>query len=333
MLDMKVIERVTEPTDWCSPIVPVVKPSGDVQICVDLKRLNKAAKLERYTLPTLEDLTHKFAGATVFSKLDARSGYWQLPLDEETAKLTTCLTPFGRFFFKRLPFGISLASEIFQRVMTNLLAGINGVVCFMDDIGIGGKTVAHHDDHEILQAVMKRINNVGLKLNEQKCKFRKSEIEFLGHRINSDGIRPDPTKVKAILEMSVPKDTTEARRFIDMTNYHWRFLPNLSEVIQSLNALLHKDVEWTWGPAQQEALERAKLLVTRTPTLAFFELNRPTVVCTDASQYGLGGVLYQEHEGELRPVCVLLQNTDPNRTKLRTNRKRKPCSCQCVQKV
>ena len=89
------------------------------------------------------------------------------------------MTPFGRFFFKRLPFGISLASEIFQRVMTDLPAGIDGVVCFMDDIGIGGKTVAHHD--EILQAMMKRINNVGLKLNEQKCEFRKSEIEFLGH--------------------------------------------------------------------------------------------------------------------------------------------------------
>ena len=193
--------------------------------------------------------------------------------------------------------------------MTDLLAGIDGVVCFMDDIGIGGKTVAHHD--EILQAVMKRINNVGLKLNEQKCEFRKSEIEFLGHRINSDGIRPDPTKVKAILEMSVPKDTIEVRRFIGMTNYLGRLLPNLSEVVQPLNALLHQDVEWSWGPAQQEAFERAKLLVTRTPTLTFFELNRPTVVCTDASQYGLGGVLYQEHEGELRPVAYCSKTLTP----------------------
>ena len=128
MKDNGVIEEVTEPTEWVSPIVPVLKPSGDVRICVDLKKLNQSVERERYVIPTVDEIVHQLRGSSVFSKLDAASGFWQIPLDPETAKLTTLITPFGRYFMKRLPFGISSAPEIFQRTMNELLRGIDGVI-------------------------------------------------------------------------------------------------------------------------------------------------------------------------------------------------------------
>ena len=145
---------------------------------MDLKRLNRAVKRERYILPTIDDLMHKMKGSTVFTKLDATSGFWQLPLDSETAKLTTFITPFGRYFFRRLPFGISLAPEIFQRTMESILGDLEGVECFMDGILVHAENTEKHD--EILSMVLRRLSEVGLKLNRDKCEFRKIEIKFLG---------------------------------------------------------------------------------------------------------------------------------------------------------
>ncbi|KAK7105840.1 hypothetical protein V1264_017168 [Littorina saxatilis] len=301
MLSDGIIEKVTEPTDWCAPIVPVLKKNGNVRICVDLKRLNRSVKRERYTLPTLEDMTHKLAGAKVFTKLDATSGFWQIPLQEESAKLTTFMTPFGRFYFKRLPFGISLAPEIFQRTMEDMLQGIDGVVCFMDDVVVSGDSEAEHDER--LRQVLERVRQAGLKLNKEKCEFRKTKLDFLGHTISQDGIQPDLSKVKAIIEMTEPQDVSELRRFLGMVNYLGRFIPNLADILKPLNALLHKDTQWIWDSEQRQAFEQVKKSITDAPTLAFYELGRETVVCSDASSYGLGGVLYQVYEGELKPVA------------------------------
>ena len=145
MKDNGVIEEVTEPTEWVSPIVPVLKPSGDVRICVDLKKLNQSVERERYVIPTVDEIVHQLRGSSVFSKLDAASGFWQIPLDPETAKLTTFITPFGRYFMKRLPFGISSAPKIFQRTMTELLRGIDGVICYSDDILCHTYTMEEHE--------------------------------------------------------------------------------------------------------------------------------------------------------------------------------------------
>ena len=120
-----IIEEITEPTDWCSPMVPVVKKNGNIRICADLKKLNMAVKRERYPIPSLEELLAKLKGARFFSKLDATSGFYQLPLDPDSSKLTTFITPIGRYKFNRLPFGISSAPEIFQRTMENILQGVS----------------------------------------------------------------------------------------------------------------------------------------------------------------------------------------------------------------
>lgn len=158
-----VTTRVHQPTDWCAGMVVVLKKNGKVRICVDLTKLNKSVKRERHPMPAVEQTLAQLAGAKVFSKLDANSGFWQIPLSAESALLTTFMTPFGRFCFNRLPFGISSASEHFQRRMSELLEGLEGVAGSVDDFLIHGKTQEEHDQR--LHQVLLRLQKAGLKRN------------------------------------------------------------------------------------------------------------------------------------------------------------------------
>ena len=178
MQDLGVITQVTEPTDWCAGMVVVPKKNKDVRICVDLTQLNRSVKRERHVLPAVDQTLAQIAGAKVFSKLDANSGFWQIPLSTNLIKLTTFITPFGRFAFRRLPFGITSAPEHFQRRMTEILSGIEGVVCMMDDTLVYGASQEEHDEH--LQRVLHRLQEAGVTLNRQKCMFSVDEVTFLG---------------------------------------------------------------------------------------------------------------------------------------------------------
>ncbi|KAI2646921.1 hypothetical protein H4Q32_027367 [Labeo rohita] len=165
MESMGIIEKVVDPTEWCAPMVPVIKKNGNIRICVDLKRLNENVKREKFILPTLDDLLPKLAKSTVFSSLDAESGFWQIPLEEYSARLTTFITPLGRYCFKRLPFGITSAPEIFQQKMSEMLHGHDGTVVYMDDILVFGETQVRHDQKDKtgmdgeLQCVLRYIRN------------------------------------------------------------------------------------------------------------------------------------------------------------------------------
>ena len=297
-----VIVKEIEPTEWCTPIVPVLKPDGKrVRICVDLRRLNRCIVREKYTLPTIDDILHKLSKSTVFSRLDARSGYWQIPLDDDSSKYTTFLTPEGRYRFKRLPFGVSCASEIFQRKMTEVLGDMNGVEIIQDDVLIHADSIKRHDT--ILQEVLKRLKSAGLKLNAAKCEFRKSHTEFFGHLVTGDGVGPHPEKVIAITDMARPQNVTEVRQVMGMIQYLARLLPNLADVAKPLNDLMRKDVQWQWESAQESAWKTLKTMVTTCPVLAYYDVSRPTIVSADASSYGLGAVLLQEHDEGLKPVA------------------------------
>ena len=301
MVDSKVIRRVTEPTEWCAPMVPVPKPKGGVRICVDLKRLNKAVKREHLVLPTLDDVAPNLAGSTIFSSLDAESGFWQIPLEPESQKLTTFISPFGRFCFERLPFGITSASEIFQRKMLELLQDHEGVEVIIDDILVHGRTREEHDAR--LKRVLETVSKSGLKLNYQKCQFRKRELIYFGHVIGVDGIKPAPEKVRALEDMPAPKNLDDLRRVLGTMNYLGRFVPNMSTLTKPMSDLLKADGAWDWGPHQEQAFQRCKDILTRVPNLQYYNVSLATVVSADASSYGLGAVLQQEHDGVLKSVA------------------------------
>ena len=170
------------------------------------------------------------------SKLDANSGFWQIPLSKDCRELTTFITPFGRYCFNKLPFGISSAPEHFQKRMSNLLDGLAGVLCLMDDILIFGKDQKEHDAR--LTAALKRIQAAGVTLNKDKCEFNKTSLTFLGHTIDEKGILPDPQKTEAISKMTSPKSTTELRRFMGMVNQLGKFSPRIADLSKLMRELL-----------------------------------------------------------------------------------------------
>ena len=296
-----VISKASEPTPWCAGMVVVPKKSGSVRICVDLKPLNQSVLREVHPLPKVDETLAQLAGAKIFSKLDANSGFWQIPLSQSSRLLTTFITPMGRYSFNKLPFGISSAPEHFQRRMSELLTGLQGVLCQMDDILVFGKDQAEHDQR--LEAVLRRIEDASVMLNPQKCEFNKDKLTFLGHVIDAEGISADPEKTEAIRKMSPPTSVSELRRFLGMANQLGKFTPNLAEITQPLRELLSKSRTWIWGPSQSAAFKLVKEELSRPTTLALYDPVAPMKISADASSYGPAAVLLQKLDDSWKPVA------------------------------
>ena len=219
MVQKDVIVPIRKPTDWVNSLVIVEKSNGKLRICLDPRPLNKAVKREHFQLPATEDILSQMSGARYFSKLDASQGYWHIQVDEESSRLLTFATPFGRYRFKRLLFGIHSASEIFQVEIANFIAGIQ-VANLQDDIIVWGNSKLEYDNR--LERVLKRISSAGLKLNKEKCRFGEKEIVFLGHVVSSGGVKADPAKVSSVREMPIPQSKKELQSFFGYGDIPWK---------------------------------------------------------------------------------------------------------------
>ena len=188
----------------------------EIRICMDLKKFNENVERERYIMHSMDDIIYKLKDFRVFSKFDASAGYHQIPLEKESSKLTTFITPMGLYYFKRLPFGIILSSglKIFQKLVEKILINIEGVIYYMDDILVHSRDENSHTS--TLLKVKERLQEAGLQLNEEKCEYHQRELKFLSHIISQHGVSPDPEKVDDIKKMSEPKDAPELRRFLGM---------------------------------------------------------------------------------------------------------------------
>ena len=291
-----VIIKVDETTDWVNQMSVVKKRSGAVRICIDPRPLNLALKREHFKLPVLDDILPRLGNSTRFAVCDLQQGYLHCELDDELSLLTTFATPFGRYRWQRLPFGLKVSSEIFQKRLQQALDGLDNVHCVAVDIIVHGTDEA--DLHAKLHKLLQRCDEHGMRLNKQKCQFDVQEISFLGH-VTADGLKPDPSKIEAVLEMDNPVDKEAVERLRGTITYLARFVPKLTDVFRPIGLLAQRDVDWNWGAAQEKAFSKLKQLLTEAPTLAYFNPAKQLVIQCDASNLGLGAALLQDD----RPIA------------------------------
>lgn len=224
MENLNVIVKEVEPTEWVNSIVLVTKSNGSLRLCLDPRNLNKVIVRPRFSFPNIDECRAQLTNSRYFSSLDANSGFWMIPLDKASSRLCTFNTPMGRYRFLRLPFGINAAPEIFHSEMVRLFGDIDGLIIYMDDFLIHAENLEKHN--KILERVLNRAKNVGLKFNKSKSKILKSEIKFIGHIFNSEGVKPDTDKIKAILKLPIPVNVSELQRFLGIVNYLGSFVEN-----------------------------------------------------------------------------------------------------------
>ena len=307
LVDLGVLAPVSEPTEWVNQMAVARKKNGSMRLCIDPAHLNAALLREHYQLPTLDDVLDKFSGSKVFSKLDVKSAYWHLELDETSSLLTTMITPFGRFRWLRLPFGLCVSSEIFQRHLSQALDGLQGVACIADDLALMGKDDDNHADR--LHKLLSRCSEKGIKLNSSpdKLQLKCEEIHLHGHIFTTNGIKPDPTKVQGINDMPIPEDASAVRRFCGMIQYLARFLPNLAQTAAPLRQLTRNDAEWIWTEEHTTAFNTLKKMAAEAPLLGHYDPKAPITLQTDASSHGLGATLLQDS----RPIAYASRALTP----------------------
>ena len=236
----------------------------------------------------------KLNGAKFFTILDARSGYWNIKLDEESSYHTTFNTPYGRHRFLRLPFGLNCAQDVFQKKVDETFSDIPGVTGISDDIIVVGFEADGSDHDANLAAVLERARTTGLRFNDKKMVVRCKRIPFFGNIIGAEGIEPDPAKVTAICNMKAPNDIKELQTFLGMANYLGRFTPHLATLSAPLRDLCKADVPYDWGPEHDAAFSALKKTISSSEVLRYYDNTKPLILQVDASQRGLGAALLQD---------------------------------------
>ena len=291
-----------------SPLLLVPKKSNSDntkkwRVVVDFRHLNSMSQCVSFPLPNVIDILDQLGSAKYFSTLDLPSGYHQVQLNKNDRHKTAFSTNKGHYEFVRMPFGLKNAPATFQRLMNIVLSGLDGIECFvyLDDIVVFGSTLSEHNAR--LTNVFDRFRNYNLKLGPLKCNFLSTDVIYLGHRITTDGIYPDPEKTKVIRNFPTPKTVKNVRSFLGLCGYYRRFIKNFALHAKPLNDLLKKDTRFNWTPFCQESFEFFRNKLINPPILQYPDFSREFILTTDASKSAIGAVLSQGEPSKDLPIA------------------------------
>lgn len=324
MVDCGAIRESKSP--YCSNVVLVRKKDNTLRFCIDFRQLNKRTIKDAYTLPRVDDMLDSLVNSKYYSKLDLRSGYWQVELaEEDKPKTAFSVGPLGFWECNRMPFGLTNAPSTFQRLMETCMGELNLKECliFLDDVLIFSRTFDEHISR--LEAVFERLEKHGLKLKASKCEFFSSHVTYLGYEISGEGIHTDPSKIAPLKAWPVPHDIKSLRTFLGFAGYYRRFVEGYAKIVKPLNDLLvghptnkaakkskKTRTPWKWSEEEQTAFETIIDKLTKPPILAYADFSKPFIVNIDASTEGLGSVLYQEQDGIERVICYASRGLRPS---------------------
>ena len=303
--DLGIIEEVPDdqPITWCTNPVIAPKPRNpdEIRYCSDMRVPNTAIKRPITEVPTVSDIRFRLEGAKVFSVLDMNEGYHQIELDKESRHLTTFHGTQQKIRYTRLNFGTFSAQDIFDKAMDDTIDDLNEVLHIRDDFIVYGRSNKEHD--EALESLLQRFRECGLTFNPKKCKFRIPELEFFGLTFSGEGVKPSPTKVQALKQMSPPKNVAEVRSLLGMAQYSAQFFPGFSEITAPLRFLTHKNADWKWTSREQNSVEALQNALSSDAVIGYYEIGRETKLKVDAGPNGLGLILLQKkEENQWQPV-------------------------------
>jgi len=299
ILDEMLADNVIEPTtsEWSSPLFLVPKKNGEMRPVVDFRKLNQITKTEVFPIPQMEDYFDALGSSAYFTTLDLKSGYWQVPLDPDSRVKTAFTCPLGNYQFCVLPYGLKNAPIQFQHLMELVLAGLNWqtALVYIDDIVIYSRTFSEH--LIAIEKVLAALERAQLQVKPEKCHFAQQKITFLGHIVSSEGIRPDPEKVRDLIEFPAPTCMKDVQRFLGLVTWFRKFIPDLARISRPLYLLLRNNVTFKWTEEHDNAFCTLKNVFTSEPILALpkFTPDWTFVLSTDASDYAIGAILRQEH--------------------------------------
>ena len=282
-------------SEWASAAWLIEKRGQKEQrMVIDYRELNRKTIADRYRPPRIDVLLDGLAGCQIFSTLDLRSGFYQIPVHPESVKKTAFITPFGQYEFLRMPFGLKNAPAVFQRMMDTVLEDLLGDFClvYLDDVIVYSKTLEEHEHH--LKEVLKRFKTANLTVKLSKCKFFEESITYLGHEVSINGIIPAEKNVLKTMSRAIPQNLKELRSFLGMVGHYRRFIKDFATVADPLFSLVKKDAAWQWSSAQQEAYAKLCDSLTGSPFLLLPDWDKEFTLETDASKVGIGAVLSQE---------------------------------------
>jgi hypothetical protein len=293
-------------SNYSAEVVLVKKKNGEYRLCIDYRPLNAVTIADKTPLPRIDDILEMLAPCHVFSTLDLRAGYWQMPMHPDSIEKTAFSVPGGHYEFLRMPFGLRNAPATFSKFMINAFRDMDFVQVYIDDVTVGSRTTEEHVEH--LRVVFARLRQLNLRLNADKCTFAATQVKILGFVVGDGCYRPSSDNISSVSERNKPNDVRSLQSFLGLTNYYSQFIRNYAEICAPFYRLLRKDVEWDWNDACEKSFVLLKEALVASPVLRFPDFTKPFVLYCDASMLAIGAVLGQ-HDPVGEYVCAYISRT------------------------